>query len=522
MIRFIILFTLLLPATLAAENGKLLYTTYCSACHGVDGVGPKDNVNPPLAKSEWLLGKPDRAIAAVMVGLSGPIEVSGKAYNLIMPPQGGVLNDVQLAAILTHVRSSWGNQESAVEPIQVAHVRAKLKGRTLPYTGNELRKEYPIPYSRGWPRIENLISRVYHGKWELMPDFSELEPISVEEEARNLIDVAHAAEDKKFGIVWTGDLMSKKEADYRVTLDGSDGSALYINGSKVVEIEGLGHRGSERARTQRVRLLKGKNEMRLEYFNRRGKPGLSFQINGPGGLQWLSESRLKVRPAVPPIPLKSEEGYHAVIYRNFIEGAEARAIGVGYDEGVNQAFSVTQMGPEVIWQGAFLDAGLHWTGRGRGKQRPSGTDVVKLLNKPAYALLPDQEAKWPEQQDKSIKAQFKGYSLDLKGRPSFRYELAGIKVSELFKPSRSKNECILKRVINFQVADPPPSNLYLALASGVQFKESGDAYLLDDKVTLKTDADVLLRKLPESQILVPLTLEKGNTQITVQYSWKKR
>ena len=515
--NLLIYFLFLAPALLLAEDGKVLYARYCSACHGVDGVGPKNNVNPPLAGSEWILGDPDRAIAAVMVGLTGPIEVSGKAYHLVMPPQGAVLNDVQLAAILSHVRSSWGNQETSVKPSEVARVREKLVGRSRPYGANELRLEYPIPFPRGFPRVENLISKIYHGKWETMPDFSELEMVSVEEEVRNLVDVAHAGREREFGIVWEGELVIQREGDYRAMLDASDGAILSINGKKVMEVEGVGARGSERARQQRLRLLKGRHEFRLEYFHSQGSPGLSLKMAGPGGGQWLSESRLAIRPRAPVITLRPGEGKEAVIYRNFIDGAEARAIGVGYEGGVNQAFSVTHLGPDVIWQGDFLDAGLHWTNRGRGKQKPLGEDVVKLLNEGAYFFRSHEggDGKLEE-----IEAQFGGYLLNDKGLPTFHYRLNGVKVTEEFYPENRESGRCLVRVISFESGESDLENLCLILFSGPQVEVVKEGFLLDGKVVLGSESKMILEKLPKSRVFVPLTLEKGRSQIRVQYCWE--
>lgn len=528
-----ILFSLILvlPTLLLAGDGKVLYATYCSACHGPDGVGPENNVNPPLAKSEWLLGSPDRAISAVMVGLVGPIEVSGKAYNLQMPPQGEMLNDEQLADILTYVRKSWGNKGSAVKPAQVAKVRAKLKDRKTPYTANELRKEYPIPFKQGWPRIENLISHVYHGKWELMPDFSKLDPVSVEEEPRNLVDTAHADREKEFGIVWEGDLVTSKEGDYNAILDASDGVALYINDSKILEVEGVGPRGSERARIHRFRMLEGKNKLRLEYFNNQGNPGLSFKMTGPTGSRWLSESRLEIQPATPPIPLVAEKG-SAVIYRNFIEGAGPRAIGVGYDGGVNQAFGITNMGPGVIWQGDFLDAGLHWTNRGKGKQKPAGTEVVKLLDGPAYALFEGDSGSWPEEDDLArVKPEFGGYTLDESGLPTFLYNVNGVKVSEFFEPGKSEDRRTLVRKITYQVDEKKPGLLHLALASGPKFKKTKDGFLLEGKVALKMESseelsieelgDLKGGESQQTRLVVPLAIRKDRATLTITYTWNQ-
>ncbi|MGJ8698253.1 MAG: c-type cytochrome [Verrucomicrobiaceae bacterium] len=516
--RFFFLLPFLLNPASAVEDGKVLYTQFCSACHGTDGVGPEGNLNPPLAKSEWLLGKPDRAISAVLAGLKGPIEVNGRLYNLAMPPQGAVINDEQLAAILTYVRKSWGNKGSAVKAEQVGKVRGELAERIEKmeyFTADELRRKHPIEFGQGWPRLRNLTSSVYHGKWEVMPDFSKLEVVSVEEEPRNLVDVAHGNREKEFGIVWEGEIVTAKEGDYNAMLDASDGAALYINGRKIVEVEGVGPRGSERARIQRFRMLEGANQFRLEYFNNQGDPGLSFQMSGPTGKPWLSESRLEITPSEPAIMLVApEEG--AILYRNFIAGAQPKAIGVGLDGGVNQAFSIVHLGLDLVWQGDFIDGGKHWTNRGTGFQKPAGTEVVRLLNRPAFGRLSDETG---------VEMDFGGYSLDAKGIPTFRYEVAGVKVFEKSTFAEKSGRRELVREIVFELGDAVPEGLHLALAAGPKVEAVPEGYLLDGKVTLSTSSDgglePIMRGEKDGPLVVPLKLKAERTTLTVTYTFPK-
>ncbi|YCM43687.1 c-type cytochrome [Verrucomicrobiaceae bacterium 227] len=513
----------LIPLTsVAAEDGKALYETFCSACHGVDGVGPEGNPNPPLAKSEWLLGSPDRAISAVMVGLKGPIEVTGKAYNLEMPPQGAIFKDEQLAAILSYVRQAWGNKGKAVQAAEVARIRAKLKDRKDAYSPGELLKEHPIPFSQGWPRLKNLKSYVYEGKWEVMPDFSKLEPVSVEEEPRNLVDSAHGEREKEFAVVWEGDLVTSKEGDYNAVIDASDGAILYINGNKIIEIEGVGPRGSERARIRRFRMLKGQNQFRLEYFNNQGNPGLSFKMQGPTGAPYLSESRLEIQPAAPSILLVPEKD-GAVMYRHFITGARERAIGVGYDGGVNEAFGITHMGLDLIWQGDFIDGGLHWTNRGTGSQKPAGSEVVRLLEMPGYAAPESGTVPWPGRNENTTEFDFGGYSLDEKGIPTFRYEVEGIQATEISSFVKSGEDRSLVRKITFNAESEVPGNLQLALAAGPKIETLETGFRLDDVVTMTVENDGGLtareRKVKKHLVVVPLTLKQGTTTLTVTYTW---
>jgi nitrite reductase (NO-forming) len=114
--------------------GKELYikTAGCAACHQPTGMGSSSPLVPPLAGSDFVLAKkPDRLVHIVLNGLTGHIEVAGKAYDgLTMPPIGTLasLSNEQIAAVLTYIRGNkdWGNKASAVSPEDVKAVRAKI------------------------------------------------------------------------------------------------------------------------------------------------------------------------------------------------------------------------------------------------------------------------------------------------------------------------------------------------------------------------------------------------------------
>ncbi len=103
-------------------KGKGIYAKTCLACHQANGQGVS-NAFPPLAKSDYLNADTNRAIRAVLNGLTGPITVNGKKYNSAMTSQG--LNDQQVADVLTYVYSSWGNNNTKVTPAMVKAQRGK-------------------------------------------------------------------------------------------------------------------------------------------------------------------------------------------------------------------------------------------------------------------------------------------------------------------------------------------------------------------------------------------------------------
>jgi mono/diheme cytochrome c family protein len=106
-------------------KGGILYNTYCASCHQRNGKGD-NNLFPPLAGSEWVLGDVDRLIDIVLNGMEGPIEVSGRSYSGLMP-HNRHLDDHSIASILTFIRTRFGNKAEPIHAPQVNKVRLANK-----------------------------------------------------------------------------------------------------------------------------------------------------------------------------------------------------------------------------------------------------------------------------------------------------------------------------------------------------------------------------------------------------------
>jgi mono/diheme cytochrome c family protein/glucose/arabinose dehydrogenase len=119
------------------EKGKTIYATLCAACHQPHGFG-LDGLAPPLVDSEWVIGKTDVLARIVMHGLAGPVKVSGRTYNLAMPPLPQ-LTDEDIAGVLTYIRREWEHTASAVETKSVTAIRDQEKGRMMMWTETELK-----------------------------------------------------------------------------------------------------------------------------------------------------------------------------------------------------------------------------------------------------------------------------------------------------------------------------------------------------------------------------------------------
>ena len=118
--------------------GKKLFSANCVTCHQANGQGQPGQF-PPLAGSEFVLGDAsNRLIAIVLKGLQGPVQVKGQAFNNAMQPWEGQYTDQQLAAILSYVRSDWGNNGPEIPPEAVKAMRDELKSRKDQWTLAEL------------------------------------------------------------------------------------------------------------------------------------------------------------------------------------------------------------------------------------------------------------------------------------------------------------------------------------------------------------------------------------------------
>jgi len=128
--------------------GRSIYIRdgYCISCHQADGKGLESAGFPPLAKSEWVTGSPQRLIKLVMHGIYGPISVNGQKYpgTVPMTPYGSLLTDQEMAAVLTYVRNSFGNSTTeSITADMIKTVREQTQGRKGFYTPSELLIQHP-------------------------------------------------------------------------------------------------------------------------------------------------------------------------------------------------------------------------------------------------------------------------------------------------------------------------------------------------------------------------------------------
>ncbi|WP_041523656.1 PVC-type heme-binding CxxCH protein [Gilvimarinus agarilyticus] len=129
------------------QEGKEIYRRegYCATCHQLDGKGLPAAQFPPLAGTEWVTGNAERLIDIALHGLIGPITVKGQDYagHVPMTQFKNLLDDNDMAAVLTYVRNAFGNSAPAISAKQVARVRAATRQQSGFWHSSELEEKYP-------------------------------------------------------------------------------------------------------------------------------------------------------------------------------------------------------------------------------------------------------------------------------------------------------------------------------------------------------------------------------------------
>ena len=115
-----------------ATQGAKVYERQCLQCHGEQGEGVQtasgEVAYPALAGNRAvLLNDPTNLVQLVLYGGYGPA-TAGHPRPFGMPPAVLELDDRDIAAVLTHLRTRWGNQASEVTPLQVNRIRAAQGG----------------------------------------------------------------------------------------------------------------------------------------------------------------------------------------------------------------------------------------------------------------------------------------------------------------------------------------------------------------------------------------------------------
>lgn len=118
---------------IAADQGVMkiggrIYADECSGCHGADGKGAGGPFSALAGSSIVQQSDPTSLMHVVLRGARS-VATDQAPTGAAMPQFGWLLTDDQVAAVLTHIRNSWGNAAPAVAASDVQKARQALVER---------------------------------------------------------------------------------------------------------------------------------------------------------------------------------------------------------------------------------------------------------------------------------------------------------------------------------------------------------------------------------------------------------
>lgn len=102
--------------------GAQVYYEYCVSCHSYDGSGHSEFM-PALAGNPVIMDPNPSSLINLTLNGSLRVVVGGEPETYDMPYFRKLLNDEQIAEVITFMRQAWGHGASAVTAEQVAEIR---------------------------------------------------------------------------------------------------------------------------------------------------------------------------------------------------------------------------------------------------------------------------------------------------------------------------------------------------------------------------------------------------------------
>ncbi|MHC4877857.1 MAG: c-type cytochrome [Planctomycetota bacterium] len=220
-------------------------------------------------------------------------------------------------------------------------------------------------------------------------------------------------------------------------------------------------------------------------------------------------------------PLELLATDEAVMLRRSYPGIGKRGIGVGYPNQVNLAFDAEQMRLALIWKGKFADPGGVWRSQGHGRVRPLGDSLLQFAPGPD---LDDADTPWVVDESRPPHRQFKGYSLDEKMRPRFKYQFADVSVEDYSVDllDSSTGRPFIRRTLTLKSASER-RDLAFRAATGKKIERIDDGHFrVDDQLTVRVNAEhsaTVVDAAEVNQLRILLDVDSAATQLTLEYNW---
>tara|TARA_B100001093_G_C26766535_1_gene988143 strand:- start:961 stop:1581 length:621 start_codon:yes stop_codon:yes gene_type:complete len=196
-----------------------------------------------------------------------------------------------------------------------------------------------------------------------------------------------------------------------------------------------------------------------------------------------------------------------------------RGIGVGYPERISLAFDSEEMALRMVWKGEFANIG-------HGRFHARGSDRISFPAGIPFHRLESMDDEWPYKgktdylfpQDHGY--EYRGYVLNQDKRPRFRYRYGEVAVEDFFEDLLDEQgKAFFRRSMTF-TTKVDQKMFFFRVGSGMNITKTGKEWKVDGlSLRLSGEGKALVREGEPQELLLPLTLSAGKTDLKVEYRW---
>ncbi len=320
-------------------------------------------------------------------------------------------------------------------------------------------------FNKKKPSLNSLNYQLYKGNFKTEPDFKTLKPLGAKPIAQLSSNIDNLPANE-FLVRYTGTLHVEEAGLYHFTLNGSGGNgSIKINNNTVIPFKQGNNTGT-------VELSSGDIPIQVLYskFVDWARPSLTLNVKGPGIREFTMSQELSPSTNdADPVLVNATEN---TILRSFMDipGGKrvVHAVNVGTAEKIHYTYDMDNGFLVQVWRGNFLDATPMWHSRGDGSSRPVG--VIQHLGEPALSIQQMNNSNDPWKSDTSGSGfRPRGYTLDEKDRPTFKYLLLGSQVTDACRVLDSRQG--IQRSVSITEGK---DRLYFRIVSAEQIEEKAN------------------------------------------------
>jgi len=422
---------------------------------GYQGIAPRLNV----AKAPGLWQNIKISFQAPRFDASGKKISNAKILSIIL---NGVLIHENVE-ITGPTRGALVDNEVAQGPLRFQGDHGNVAFRNITYKS----------FNQKALTFKDLKFGVYKGNFRTVADIEKIKPETSGNVALLNWNVSNA--ENEFAVKYIGKINVPDAGKYTFTAVHGGNTQMKING---IDAFKNGWLNSGESRQATIDLPAGDVDFEMYYWKADGwlAPALGLYAESATIRKQALHYSNSTLVANPTSPIMLNPTTEPVVFRSFMdirEGEKGKrivhAVSVGNKENIHYTYDLDNGALFQIWKGGFLNTTPMWNDRGDGSSKPMGS-LTSLGDTPLLNVLNTATAAWGDL-DASYRP--RGYELDEAGQPTFKYDYAGVNVSDKTTPSEDGK--LFKREITVKGS---AANLYARLAVAKTITKANDGLFI--------------------------------------------